>query len=198
LKERINLNVYSAIQRRRTIRRFKETPITEGTLIKLVDTARLAPSSGNVQPLEYITVSSKEKCRAVFPLLKWSRHIKPDDTPPEGSRPTAYIIVLINRNICAKGGGHEAGAAILNIMLAGLEDDIGCCWMRSFDKQELKKLFSIPDNCEIDSIIALGKPGESPMTEAARGDKTEYWRDERGLMHVPKRKLDQILHREKY
>ncbi|MFA6448194.1 MAG: nitroreductase family protein [bacterium] len=192
------MNVYSAIQRRRTIRRFKETPIAEGVLIKLVDTARLAPSAGNIQPLEYIIVCSKEKCRAVFPLLKWARNIKPDDAPPEGNRPTAYIIVLINREISPKGGGHETGAAVQNIMLAALEDDIGSCWMRSVEKSELKILFNVPEYCDIDSVIALGKPGESPMTEPARDDETEYWRDDRGLMHVPKRKLGQILHREKY
>ncbi len=191
------MNVYSAIQRRRTIRRFKEQAIAESILIKLVDTARLAPSSGNQQPLEYITVLSKEKKSALFPLLKWARYIKPDDTPPEGKRPAAYIIVLINRNVMSKGGGHEVGAAVQNIILAALEDDIGSCWLRSIDRQEIQKLFGVPEHFEIDSVIALGKPAESPMTELARDD-IEYWRDERGLMHVPKRKLDLILHREKY
>ena len=192
------MNVYSAIQRRRTIRRFREHPIVESALIKLVDVARLAPSAGNTQPLEYITVDSKENCQALFPMLKWARFIKPDDTPPEGKRPTAYIIVLINRDIASKGGTHDAGAAIQNIMLAALEDEIGSCWLRSIDHAGIKLLFGIPDHCEVDSVIALGKSGESPMTEAARGDKLEYWRDERGLMHVPKRKIDQILHCEKY
>jgi nitroreductase len=192
------VNVYSAIQRRRTIRRFREHPLAESELIKLVDVARLAPSAGNKQPLEYITIDSKEKCRALFPMLKWARFIEPDDTPPEGKRPAAYIIVLINRDIASKGGAHDAGAAIQNIMLAALEDEIGSCWLRSIDRAGIKSLFGIPDHCEVDSVIALGKSGESPMTEAARGDKLEYWRDERGLMHVPKRKIDQILHREKY
>lgn len=192
------MNVYSAIQRRRTIRRFKETPISEASLIKLVDVARLAPSAGNQQPLEYLTVNSKEKCSAVFPLLKWARFIKPDDTPPEGKRPGAYIIVLINRSIASKGGSHDAGAAVQNIMLAALEDDIGSCWLRTIDRSAIKELFGIPDHVEVDSVIALGKSAESPMTETARSENIEYWRDERGLMHVPKRKIDNVLHKEKY
>lgn len=191
------MNVYSAIQRRRTIRRFKDQEVQESLLIKMVDSARLAPSAGNYQPLEYIIVTSKKGCDAVFRHLKWARHIKDGDEPPEGKRPTAYIIVLINRDIMQKGGGHDVGAAVQNMLLAALEDGLGACWLRTFDRQEITSIFKVPDHCEADSVIAVGKPDEAPRTEPARGD-TKYWRDEHGMLHVPKKKLDNVLHKEKY
>jgi nitroreductase len=191
------VNVYSAIQRRRTIRRFKNVSVPENTLIKLVDTARLAPSAGNIQPLEYITVTGKKKCDALFQRLKWAHHVKGGDTPPDDKKPAAYIIVLINRELLPKGGGHDVGAAVQNILLAALEEDISSCWLRSFDKNAVRALFNVPDHSEPDSVIALGKPAESPITEACR-DSILYWRDGRSVMHVPKRKIDSILHRESY
>ncbi len=190
------MNVYSAIQRRRTIRRFKDQSVPDSVLFKLVDVARLAPSAGNLQPLEYITVSSKKGCDALFPHLKWSKLIK-NGEPPDGRKPVGYVIVLINRDIVSRGGAHDVGAAVQNMLLATIDEGFGSCWLRSIDRSEIKATFKIPDNCEIDSVIAIGKPAESPLSEVAK-DSTAYWRDDRGLMHVPKRKVDHIIHREKY
>ncbi len=191
------MNVSSAIQRRRTIRRFKNQPVPESILIKFVDSARLAPSAGNSQPLEYVTVASASGCEKIFPSLKWARFIGGGDTPAEDKKPAAYIIVLINRNIAAKGGGHESGAAVQNILLSAIEEGYGACWLRSVDRAAIKEAFGIAGNCDVDSVVALGKPAESPITELA-GDDTKYWRDDRGLLHVPKRSIDTILHKEKY
>ncbi len=131
-------------------------------------------------------------------MLKWARLIEGGDTPEEDKRPAAYIVVVINRNFLAKGGRHEVGAAVQNILLAALEDGIGSCWVRSFNASKLSEKLNIPEYCKPDSVIALGVPAESPVTEPAKKHKMEYWRDERGLLHVPKRKLGDILHRKKY
>ena len=44
-------NVYRAIIKRRTIRRFRQIPISLTILKKLVNAARLAPSAANIQPI---------------------------------------------------------------------------------------------------------------------------------------------------
>lgn len=192
------MNVYSAIQRRRSIRRFKNQEISDSSLVKMVDAARLAPSAANIQPLEYITINNRKTCDKVFPLLKWARLIEGGDTPGEEQLPVAYIVVLINRQLSPRGGSHEVGAAVQNILLAALEDGIGSCWIRSFNADKLTEALKIPDHCKADSVIALGVPAESPVTEPSRKHEVKYWRDDRGLLHVPKRKLGDIIHREKY
>ncbi|HOO55510.1 MAG TPA: nitroreductase family protein [bacterium] len=190
------MNVYSAILRRRSIRRFKQQHIQENLLFKLVDTSRLAPSAGNNQPLAFITISTGEGCEKIFPHLEWARYIE-NDEPPEGKRPAAYIVVLIDREVLPEGGAHDVGAAVQNMLLAALEEGLGSCWIRSFDREKIAELLNVPESMELDSVIALGKPAESPITEIMR-ESGKYWRDERGLMHVPKRLLDNILHKEKF
>lgn len=186
------------MQRRRSIRRFKTSPnVSEGMLVKLVDAARLAPSGGNLQPLEYIIVKEKEAREALFECLEWEKMVKGGGVPADDKKPPAYIVVLINRNVLKKGGFHEVGAAVQNILLLATEDGYGSCWIRSADKEKIKNILSIPEYCEVDSVVALGIPAESPMTEASNGPLS-YWRDERGVLHVPKRSLEQILHRGKY
>ncbi len=45
----------------------------------------------------------------------------------------------------------------------------------------------------IDSVIALGYPAEKPILEETKDD-IKYWLDKNGQLHVPKRKLKDIIH----
>ena len=45
------MNVYDAIMKRRTIRKFEQKAVSEDNLVKLVDCARVAAYGANVQPL---------------------------------------------------------------------------------------------------------------------------------------------------
>jgi nitroreductase len=55
------LNVLEAIQNRRSIRKFKATPLSEHQIESLIEAGRLAPSGCNVQPWRFIVVKDKEK-----------------------------------------------------------------------------------------------------------------------------------------
>lgn len=191
------MDVFSAISRRRTIRRFRNQKVPDLALEKMVDAARLAPSASNRQLLEYIAVNDKTTCEQLFEHLEWGSNMAGGDAPPEGRRPCAYIAVLINRNISESGGEHDAGAAVQNILLSSFDSGFGTCWLRSFKKKKIQKLLSVPAHMDLDSIIALGVPGESPLTEVLT-DSVKYWRDERGVLHVPKRLLGDILHKNSY
>jgi len=52
--------VFEAIQKRRSIRRFKTSEITEREIDRLLEAARLAPSGSNVQPWRFIIVRDKQ------------------------------------------------------------------------------------------------------------------------------------------
>ncbi len=54
------LRVLEAIRKRRSIRRFKTTPLSEQQIERLIEAARLAPSGCNVQPWRFIIVKDKE------------------------------------------------------------------------------------------------------------------------------------------
>ncbi|MFH1201370.1 MAG: nitroreductase family protein [Candidatus Omnitrophota bacterium] len=191
--------VYQIILKRRSIRRFKQKKIPYTILKKLVDAARLAPSAGNLQPLEYITINKKEQLKKVFSCLRWALYIHPDGSPREGRHPTAYIVVLINtrKSKLSNYYGHDVGAAVENIILASQSKGIGSCWLGSIDRDRLAKFLNIPSFCLIDSVVALGYPAESPKPEVLK-DSVKYWLDTKGCLHVPKRKLKDIFHKNIY
>ncbi len=59
------MKVIEAIRKRRSIRRFEATPLTEEQIERLIEAARLAPSGCNVQPWRFIIVNDKELKRGL-------------------------------------------------------------------------------------------------------------------------------------
>ena len=59
-------------------------------------------------------------------------------------------------------------------------------------EDKLREILEIPERFAIDSVVALGYPAEEPvMIEMT--DSTKYFKDKRGRLHVPKRKLEDIM-----
>lgn len=185
------------VKRRRTIRRFQKRKIPYSILESCVDTARLAPSGANMQPCEYIVVDDEALLPLVFSTLKWAGYIAPKGNPPPGEEPTAYIVILINRQKRPQGGNHDVGIAAAYISLVAYEKGIGSCLLGSVDRDRLRKILKVPDHCEVDLVVALGYPNESPVVEEFQGS-IKYWKDEQNILHVPKVKLADILRHDQY
>lgn len=122
------MDIRDVIKQRRTIRKFRQDPIDDNILRDLVDCARLAPSGSNRQPLEFIVVKDKEMCAKVFENTGWADYIAPRGTPKEGERPTAYIVILINKERSSKWVDIDVGTAFENILLAVGARNRGMCY----------------------------------------------------------------------
>jgi len=192
----INVEVYDAILSRRSIRRFQQKPIEPDLLKKLVNAGRLAPSAANIQPLEYFVVNDKDLCVQIFDTIGWAGYIKPKWTPSEKERPVAYIIVL-NKNVEKNWNIRDASLSSENIVLAAEAEGIGSCILLNIDKEKIRKIIKIPEDLQIDSVIALGYKSEKSVVEDYV-DSVEYWQDEKQVLHVPKKKLEDILHINEY
>ena len=186
------MSTYELIRSRRTIRKFQQKVIEREQLEKMVDAARLAPSGANMQPLKYIIVDEADKVEQIFKLVKWAAYIAPAGNPREEERPVAYIIILVDKEIRESGYELDAGAAAQNIFLTALEEGIGSCWMGAIDRDGIRKLLNIPDRYLINTLAALGYPAESPVPEDENGS-IRYYKDEKGVLHVPKRKLEDVM-----
>ena len=140
----------------------------------------------------------EEKVRKeIFSCLRWAAYIAPQGNPRPGHEPMAYIIILVNTEIKEKGYEHDAGAAIENMILAAWEQGIGSCWLLSVERNKIQDVLGIPKTHKIDSVLALGYPDEEPRVEIM-DDSVKYWKDSTGRLHVPKRKLKDIIHFNKF
>lgn len=181
------------VNKRRTIRRFRQESIDLNILKKLIDFARVAPMARNIQAIEFIIVYNPEMRDKMFPLVNWARSLPPEQrTPEKGREPTAYIVVLLNTKIKSSYVDFDVGAAVENILLGAINYGIGSCWMGSINRKKIRKLLEIPDYYEIKHVISLGYPDEESVIENYNGS-FNYWKSNDGQMHVPKRSLKSIL-----
>jgi nitroreductase len=197
------MNIYEAILKRRSIRRFKNKAVPYEILEKCIDAARVAPSGRNQQLGEYIVINDAEVLPGIFENIGGSAKLPPDKGGPRPEQsPKAYTIVLINKT--REGDINrrrvtllDIGMAAENIILTALEQGIGSCPILMFHEANLKLLLDIPEEYDIALVIAMGYPDESPVAEPA-ADSLNVWVDDKGLRHVPKRKLSDIIHHNKF
>lgn len=182
------------VEKNRSFRRFHEdAPVEMDELRDLVDLARLSASAANLQPLRYILSCTRKKNNLIFPHLGWAGYLKDWPGPEAGQRPSAYIIVLGDTTV-TKSFGCDHGIAGQSILLGAAGKGLGGCMIASIKRNQLREALDIPKKYEILLVIALGKPLERvKIEEIGTGEGIEYWRDEEGVHHVPKRRLDDII-----
>jgi nitroreductase len=188
------MSVHELIKKNRSYRRFyQDWGIEQGTLRELVGLARLSASAANLQPLKFILSTEPEKNGIIFEHLAWAAYLKEWPGPSEGERPSAYIVVLGDTRI-AQSVNCDHGIACQSILMGAVEKGLGGCIIGSIKREKLSSSLGISSYLKILLVVALGRPKETVVTETVgpEGD-IRYWRDEEGVHHVPKRRLEDLI-----
>lgn len=178
----------------RSYRRFhEEYAIERQELIRLVGLARCTASGANLQPLKYVLSCTRERNELIFPSLAWAGYLTDWGGPAPGERPSAYIVILGDKEI-RSGDYCDHGIAAQTILLGATEAGLGGCMIGAINRERLRNDLNIPERFDILLVIALGKPSETVVLEDVRGDGSiKYYRDANDVHHVPKRTLDEII-----
>lgn len=182
------------IIRNRTCRRYhQDRPVPLDTLRELVDLARLAPSGHNRQGLKYILSNKPGLNHRINDCLTWAGYIKGWKSPPEGEKPSAFIVMVRDMGV-GPMLAQDLGFAGMSILLGAAEKGLAGCFLMAVEKKRLSEVLDLGDGYEIQAVIAIGHPKEQIVLEeiGADGD-VRYWRDEQGVHHVPKRSLAEII-----
>lgn len=183
--------------RNRSYRRFDESVrVTMEMLRDWTDAARYAAASVNIQPLKYRLIDDPATCDKLFPLTGWARLLPDYPGPPEGERPTGYVVICCDKAVApnVERFAKDVGIVAQTIMLCAVEAGFGGCMIGNFKPDLVSEALDLPENCFPNLILALGKPAEEIILEPLGPEgKTAYYRDEADRHHVPKRSLEEIL-----
>jgi len=188
------MNFSELVKLNRSFRRFDELfAIDRKVLVDLIGLARYAASGRNAQPLKYFLSCESVLNEQIFSTLAWAGYLKDWPGPEKGERPSAYIVVLLDREI-SENFLCDDGIAMQNILLGAVEKGLGGCIIRSINKPHLKAILNLPDRFEIIDVVALGKPVETVViTNIGEDGDIKYYRDENGTHYVPKRSVDELI-----
>ena len=184
--------IYDLILGNRSYRRFNEDrKVAKDELLKMVEGARMSASAANLQRIRYALVDGEEQCAAVFDTLAFAGYLKDWDGPEKGERPTAYI-VLMSEKEPDTNLAIDVGLAAQSILLVAREMGLGGCMFRSFKAERLIPVLNKSPYKPI-LVIALGEPSEQVSTVDAENGEIKYYRDGEDRHVVPKLPIEEII-----
>jgi len=162
------LDVMEAIFERRSIRDFRDQPIREDQVERMVEAASFAPSAHNGQPWEFIYVDDKEKLEIMHEGRRYANMLLqapgafvvcarfPDKAKAAADQRVRYMCI------------QDTAAAVQNLLLAAHAMGLGACWIGDFDEAVLCQLFAIPQGYAPVAVIAVGYPKYTPEARPRR------------------------------
>lgn len=150
----------SLIQKRRSIRKYLEKPVEAEKIDALVEAALRSPSSRGFNPWEFVVVTDKT-------LLEKLSKAKPHGASFLKNAPLG-IVVCADPEKCDVWV-EDASIASIFIHLAAESMGLGSCWIqirkRMHDQTTtaqayIRDLLNIPENLNVEAIVAIGYPGE--------------------------------------
>lgn len=182
------------IKKTRSYRRFDNSKkLDDAFMTDMVDSARLAQSAANAQPLRYVTINSDEMCEKIYPCLRWAGRLKDWDGPVESERPVAYIAVYADSEAPAVASPQvDSGISMQNMCLAAMAQGVGSCMIGNCVKKDINELLGVNERYSLLYVVAFGYPVENVVLTDCDGD-VAYYRDADGNHFVPKRIHEDVL-----
>ncbi len=155
---------------RRSIRKYKETPVSHELLNEIIETASYAPSWKHSQIARYIAVEGELKNK----IARECTEMFPQNGAIIENAPMLVAITYIKGRsgferdgsfTTAKGDSwqmFDAGIAAQSFCLSAYEKGLGTVIMGIFDEAKTASLLEIPENQEITALIPIGYPDEEP------------------------------------
>ncbi len=149
------MEALEVIRTRRSIRKYKKTPVPDEMVEKILDAGRWAPSSKNAQPWKFIVLREAEVRRSLSELLPYGKFLA--DTP-------SGIAVIVDPSTSSRPV-EDGAAATENMLLAAHALGLGACWIGSYGiatEGKAKDVLGVPQEQRLLSVIALGYADEPP------------------------------------
>ncbi|SHN64406.1 nitroreductase family protein [Desulfitobacterium chlororespirans] len=175
------MDMKELLQKRRSIRKYADTPIEKEKVAQLIRAALLSPTSRNTRAWEFILVEDQEV------LAKLSL-AKVGAQPLKGA---ALGIVVCADPQKSDVWVEDTSIATIILQLQAQDLGLGSCWVqiRKRNYQDgtpageyVKKLLDIPGHLQVESIVALGYPAETrqePAEDELRREKI-HWHTYKG------------------
>jgi nitroreductase len=159
------------IKKRKSIRKYKDKPLSKKVVDDILEAARYAPTARNLQELEYRVITDMALLNKLSDGIAaaWQKEGLPLKGPP-GARPDFFysaplliIIIAPKENLFASS---DSALAVQNVLLYATSIGLGSCFIgiaKFIEKDEdLCKKLHIADDMNIVASVICGYPDEDP------------------------------------
>lgn len=166
----------SAVERRKSVRSFKDKRVSWKSIMDAVDCAVKGPFADGVNNLNFLIIEEPNKIAKIseFAAQTWINEapalvvVCSDDSHLEslhGERGRVY-------------SRQQAGAAIQTLLLKLTDVGLSSCWVGSYSDELIKQFLKIPEHIQIEAIIAIGyESGKSVKKKKKTLEHSIFWEE---------------------
>jgi nitroreductase len=150
------------VKHRGMVRAYTTDPVPEEKIQRLLRYAVRAPSAGNLQPWEFIVVKNPQ---VRTQLTKAAMN--------QNAVATAPVTIVTCADIQRMGSEYgtrgsffslvDASFATLLILLGAVEQDLGACFVGSYNSEEVATVLGLPPHVRPVGLVTIGYPAEQPQ-----------------------------------
>ena len=169
------METIKAIKTRRSIRKFKNSPVSDAQIKVLLESAMQAPSAGDGRPWHFVVIRNRQKLNALAD--------KVDGGNAMFREAQAAILIVAEPDVEGFPGFYpqDCSCAAQNLQLAAHDLGLGTVWIALWSVKPrldgLKEIINIPENLKPFAIFPIGVPDE---------DLGEDYRYDEGKIHYEK------------
>jgi len=161
---------FEFLNKRRSIRSFKEEPIEESKLDKIIEACNLAPSSGGLQTYEIYRVKNREMREKLVSAAKDQALV---------AQAPLLLVFCANPSRSVERFGERSqlfsvqdatiatAYAQLTVHLLGLST----VWVGAFDEKKVSEILQLPQGQRPIALLPIGYENEKPKEKTTRGIK---------------------------
>lgn len=151
-------DIIDAIKERRSVREFEKRELPDATIGRLLESAHLAPSAGNLEPWKFIVVKQDDLKAKLSEAAYGQSSLR--------SAPVCIVVCAEPSRSAAKYGDRGANlyclqdtaAAVENLLLTATGYGLGSCWVGAFNEQEVREGLGLETGLRPIAMVPVGYP----------------------------------------
>src|SRR5262247_1674034 len=140
----LTMDVFEAVRTLLAVRSYKDTPVPDDVVRRIVEAGRLTGSGMNRQPWHFIIVRERETLRRLGALASSGPYV--------AEAPLAVVVATDKSRFAVS----DASRAIQSMLLAAWADGVGSNWVGFGGLDAVKPLLDIPVAFEVLAILPFG------------------------------------------
>ena len=151
------MKLQTALLNRRSIRKYKSTPVEREKLDQIVEIGRISHSALNHQPWHFTVVDDPELISKIEESFVYDTNKgAPALIVTFGLRESSKMTNGLTRSIV------DTSIATSYMQLKALDLGLGTCWLGAFDREVVEKALGAPEHLQAMHVTTIGYPNQSP------------------------------------
>ncbi len=139
---------------RRSIRKYKDEPVSEQVFQSILEAGRLSPSAVNKQPWHFVVIKNQEAKEACS-FGGYNKWTSDSDFIIVGCyKPSEVIMEHLTI--------MDVTIALQNMVCVSWLQGVGSCWIGAWDDSKLRRVLELPADSKIVALVSFGVPDGVP------------------------------------